>query len=540
MHGSHGDPLSAGAEALRAGDWLSARDSFRAALERGETPEALAGLGEALWWLGETQPSVEYRERAYTGFRRRGEHAQAVNLALALSIHYEASVGNAAAAAGWLARAKRLVEETSLEGFGGWIALFEAGEAGDLAAVEARTREALAIARRSGDLDLELCAIAQLGSHLVSLGRIDEGVALLDEAMAGSLGGEGGSFDTVVFTSCNMVRSCTRCADFERAVQWIRAADRFTQRYGCPFLYLYCRVHYGAILIATGDWREAESQLATAIREAEGSHRPLHAYARATLATLRFVQGRLEEAGDLIAGFDEQGPAAPVAAAIHLARGAPVLAAAVSRRALDGADFLDRAVLLELLGAAAIAQGHADEAATQGRALVEQGASRSCGLVCARGHRLLGRALAHREDLDAAIAEFSRLGMSYETARTRLILATVMRTQEPSVAAAEARAALTVFEDLGAGGDADAATALLRELGVKVARLGPKGVGTLTKRETEVLGLLEAGLSNPEIAERFYLSRKTVEHHVASILSKLGARNRSDAVRLAKGHSSTK
>jgi DNA-binding CsgD family transcriptional regulator/tetratricopeptide (TPR) repeat protein len=540
VEGFREDSLAAGTEALRAGDWLNARDSFRAALEREETPEALAGLGESLWWLGETQPSVEYRERAYAGFRRRAEHAQAVNLALGLSIHYDANVGNAAAAAGWLARAKRLVEENALEEFGGWIELFEAGEASDPAAAEGRTREALAIAQKSADPDLELCALAQLGSTLVSQGRIDEGVALLDEAMAGSLGGEGGNFDTVVFTSCNMVGSCTRCADFERAVQWIRTADRFTQRYGCPFLYLYCRVHYGAILIATGDWQEAESQLATSMREAETSQRPLHANARATLAALRFAQGRLEEAEDLIEGLDGQSPAAPVAAAIHLARGAPVLAAALARRGLDGADFLDRAVLLELLGEAEIAQGNSDEAAAHGRALAEQGAARSSGLVRARGHRLLGRALGRPEDLHTAIAEFSRLGMPYETAWTRLILAAVLRTSEPEVAAAEARAALTVFENLGAGAGADAAAALLRELGVKAARLGPKGVGTLTKRETEVLGLLEEGLSNPEIAERLYLSRKTVEHHVASILSKLGARNRSDALRLIRKHSSTK
>ena len=540
MDESRADALAAGAEALRVGDWITARDSFRTALEREETPEALAGLGEVLWWLGETQPSVEYRERAYAAFRRGAEHARAVNLALGLSIHYQANVGNDAAAAGWLARAKRLVEEAGLEEFRGWIALFEADEAGDPTAVEARTREALAIAREAGDLDVELCGLAQLGSNLVAQGRIDEGTALLDEAMAGSLGGEGGNFDTVVFTSCNMVGSCTRCADFERAVQWIRAADRFTQRYGCPFLYLYCRVHYGAILIATGDWQGAESQLATAIREAEGSQRPLHAYTRATLASLRFAQGRLEEAEELIDGFDEQGPAAPVAAAIHLARGAPRLAAAVTRRALDEADFLDRAVLLELLGEAEIAQGNPDEAAENGRALAEQGAARSCRLVRARGLRLLGRALGRRRDLDAAIAEFSRLGMPYETARARLLLAAALRTGEPEVARAEARAALGVFEGLGAGRDADAAAALLRELGVKAARLGPKGLGTLTKRESEVLKLLGEGLSNPEIAERLYLSRKTVEHHVASILSKLGARNRADALRLARRGSATR
>jgi DNA-binding CsgD family transcriptional regulator len=316
-------------------------------------------------------------------------------------------------------------------------------------------------------------------------------------------------------------------------MQWIHAADRFTERYGCPFLYLYCRVHYGAILIATGDWAEAESQLTTAMREAEVSQRPLHAYARSTLAALRLAQGRLEEAEDLIGGFDEQGPAAPVAAGIHLARGAPALAAATARRGLDGADFLDRAHLLELLGEAEIALDDAEEVVAHAHGLVAEGDARACAIARARGHRLLGRALARRQDFDAATADFARLGMRYEVARTRLLLASAVRASEPEVARGEARAALSVFEDLGAGRDADAAAALLRDLGVKAARLGPKGLGTLTKRESEVLDLVAEGLSNPEIARRLYLSRKTTEHHVASILSKLGARNRADALRLA-------
>ena len=533
------DPLEVGSAALRTGDWLVARDAFRAALDREETPEALAGLGDALWWLGETQPSVVHREKAYALFRRRPSPAEAANLALGLSIHYRANVGNIAASAGWLARAKRLVEEAQLDEFAGWVALFEAQD-GDPGAVEIHTREALRIARDAGDVDVELCALAQLGSALVSQGRIDEGVALLDEAMAGSLGGEGGAFDTVVFTSCNMVGSCTRCAEFDRAVQWIRAADRFTERYGCPFLYLYCRVHYGAILIATGDWPEAEKQLATAVRDAEESQPPLHAYARAALATLRFAQGRLEEAQGLIDGLGEQGPAAPVAAALHLARGAPVLAAVATRRALEGADLLDRSILLELLAEAEIAQGNVDEAIAHARTLTEGGDAKACALVSARGRRMLGRALGRREDFDAAIAEFARVGLPYDDALTRLLLAQTIRSREPQAAEAEARAALAAFEKLGAGRDADAAAALLRELGVKASRLGPKGVGTLTKRESEILALLGEGLTNPEIAERVYLSRKTVEHHVSSILSKLGVRNRAEAILLARETSSLK
>ena len=133
----------------------------------------------------------------------------------------------------------------------------------------------------------------------------------------------------------------------------------------------------------------------------------------------------------------------------------------------------------------------------------------------------------------AAASAFGRLGMSLDVGRTRLLLAQALAASELEPAIAEARSALGCFEELGAGRDADTAAAFLRSLGVKAARSGPRGIGVLTKRELEVLGLLGEGLSNPDIAARLFISRRTVEHHVARVLSKLELKGRGEAAAYA-------
>jgi len=60
------------------------------------------------------------------------------------------------------------------------------------------------------------------------------------------------------------------------------------------------------------------------------------------------------------------------------------------------------------------------------------------------------------------------------------------------------------------------------------------GETELTAREQQVLGLVAEGLSNGQIAERLYISRKTVSVHVSAILRKLGAASRTEAVRLSE------
>jgi DNA-binding CsgD family transcriptional regulator len=86
---------------------------------------------------------------------------------------------------------------------------------------------------------------------------------------------------------------------------------------------------------------------------------------------------------------------------------------------------------------------------------------------------------------------------------------------------------------LGASTTADCIRARLRELGHSVGR-GPARAtlvnpGTLTRRQVEVVALLANGLSNREIADRMFISPKTVDHHVSAILTRLGVKDRQSA-----------
>ncbi len=96
---------------------------------------------------------------------------------------------------------------------------------------------------------------------------------------------------------------------------------------------------------------------------------------------------------------------------------------------------------------------------------------------------------------------------------------------------ADLRDAHEMLLQLGARPRAQLVARRLRELGVKDVPRGPRpstraNAAGLTAREVEVAALLAAGLTNSEIADRLVLSAKTVDHHVSSVLSKLGVSSR--------------
>ncbi len=528
------EPLSAGTAALARGDWITARGYFEAALEREETAPALEGLSDALFWLEEFGASIERRTRACMLYRDAGDARRSARAAVWLAMTYFSALGNIAAGNGWLQRAERLLEDARPCAERGWLVQLRGKMTSDAATAVAQAREALEIARRHGDLDLEVWALSEQGRGLVSLGHVDEGMAMLDEAVAAATAG-GRNLIIVGDACCNMLSACDRAADFERAVQWCEVVDDFARRYNSVPIFHYCRVVYCGVLMARGRWDEAQRELQAALRAVEQKYPTEKVHSLSRLALLSVRRGRLEEASQLLAGLETHGVAAEASAALHLARGQAALAGAVLERRLDAlGDGLPAVPLLGLLVKARLALGELEAART---------AAARLAAIAERAKRPPIQALAFlstarvelasggdaQERLEKACTLFEESGMLFDAAVTRLEWSRVLAATDREIAVEDARLALSAFERLDARPHADRAAALLRELGAG-SRPGPRIAGQLTSRERQVLDLVSHGLSNLEIGHRLFISPKTVEHHVGRILSKLGLRSRAEAV----------
>ena len=535
------DHLANGYEALATGDWPGAREAFASAVTAAESPEALDGLGRALWWLREERDSVVYRERAYAGFRRDGELARAARIALWLSREYALAFANEAAAGGWLSRAERLLRDVAPGAEQGWLDLARSERTRDSEESALLASAALEVALTAADTDLELRALAQLGFAEVSLGKVDEGLEHLDEAMAAATSGEPTSLETFADVCCTLMLACERAGDAERPQQWSRVLEEFVRRYDHITLLAFCRTCCADVFAANGRVDAAEEELVAAIRElTEAGQRSRCVHPATRLAEIRVLQGRFDEAEQLLTGFEDDPDAIRVAVAMRVARGDARAAEALVVRRLDEIGWMNllAAPLLEQLVQARLADDRVEEAREAADTLAAIAGPSGRERVEAAAALARGRVASAFGDADAvnilqqAVNGFAGLGLRLLAAQARLELARALAVQSPPGAIETARHARNELEALGASREADAAAALMRSLGAR-GRAGPRSLGSLSRRETEVLRLLGEALSNREIADRLFISPKTAEHHVSRIYGKLGLKSRAEAAAYA-------
>ncbi len=364
------------------------------ALERRDTDAAVAQLSAAV--------------RAYT---EAGEPCRAAMAGIRLGDVLANVLGNLTAARAWFARARRLVADVPDCAEQGWVAVAALGcDVDDPTDLLASAELALDRARRFGDVNLETKALADAGLAAVQLGRIADGMALLDEAMALACG-PADDDDVAAKSVCSFFTACYHAADYDRAASWADLLRRrgliAHDRPGPVFLSSHCDSVQATLLIELGRWGDAERLLEQAIVDFESVMGVPSWHPAIALADLRIRQGRFTDAETLLVGKEQAMQALLPAARLALARGDLELARATAHRGLRalGDDRLRAAELSTTLAWVELRRGDLDAARRAvGEAIGRLVETEVIPLI-ARG-RLAAAEVAERTgDLATAIAE---------------------------------------------------------------------------------------------------------------------------------------
>ncbi|HEX7829545.1 MAG TPA: hypothetical protein VF787_07805, partial [Thermoanaerobaculia bacterium] len=298
-------PLQEARQHLARGAWSEARAEFETVLANDATsPEALEGLGWALFWLEDFDESFARRETAYRLYLERGDKIAAARVATGIAVD-SADMHGMAVSGGWLQRARTLLANLETGPAHGWHALWEGHFARsfdhDLARASDQAHRAQEIAVEFDLHDLALLAGALEGLIKVTAGNVRDGMRQLDEAAAAAVAGEFTDLDSIATTCCLLLHACERVRDYDRAAQWGERIEMLAGKWRIGSMFIACEVEHAAMLVGRGEWEVADRALQSALAMVEVK-RPLTVPATAAqLGELRRRQGRIDEALELFA-----------------------------------------------------------------------------------------------------------------------------------------------------------------------------------------------------------------------------------------------
>ncbi|MFP5255338.1 MAG: hypothetical protein ACLGI8_05740 [Acidimicrobiia bacterium] len=460
---------------------------------------ALEAADEALARM-DVDGVVAHLSTAIQGFTADGQPGRAAMACVRLGDTFANLMGNLTAARAWFTRARRLVSDQPPCLEQGWVAVAAMGcDVNDPDELLAAAELALDRARRFGDVNLETKALADGGLAHVQAGRIAEGMALLDEAMALACG-PADDADTAAKSVCSFFTACYFSTDLERADSWtglLRGRGLIGLEPGGPvFLSSHCDRLQAKLLVELGRWGEAEALLEKAREEFTAAMHVPAWHPDLGLAELRVGQGRLAEAEVLLLGRDQLLEALLPMARLHLARGDHALARAAAERGLRsaGADRLRAVELLSVLVDVALATGDLDAARSASQRMAERVGALDVPSLRARGADARARVRAASGDLDGAVAELEPALDDLDPRRLPWQRATILlhlarlreATGDTATATLDAKAAVALLEDLDVV-LAPADHAVLGRLGLVVG--GAAGARTTAVPSTAALVL---------------------------------------------------
>jgi DNA-binding CsgD family transcriptional regulator len=454
-------------------------------------------------------------------------------------------LGEVGRANGWLARAQRLVEREGADcverGYLCLPAVQRCFAAEEWQAAFDSAVSAAEIGDRFGDRDLAAFARGLQGRGLLRLGRVREGLRLLDEVMLAATKDELSPVVTGL-VYCMAIASCQQAYVLDRAREWTHALAHWCEAQ--PQLATFngaCLAHRAEVKQLAGAWSEAIEE---ARRASDDSAQAVDAHASADAlyqqAEIHRLRGEAAAAEEAYRAASQLGrEPQPGLALLRLGQGKRDAAASGIRRALGStADPLARARLLPATVEILLAAGERGEARAAAEELEAIAARFDTDVLAAmaahaRGAVELagGAASAALGPLRRAFAAWHQIGAPYLAARVRVLVALACRALgDRDGTALELDAARAVFDRLGAAPDLARAVALLAE---EAPRGRPNG---LTARELEVLRLVAAGKTNKAIAKQLFLSEKTVDRHVSNIFTKIDVSSRAAATAYAYEH----
>jgi DNA-binding NarL/FixJ family response regulator len=502
-------------------------------------PDDLERLAVAAYLTGRDEENEQARARAHQAFLARGDLEGAARCACWLAFDL-LQRGAMAPASGWLARAERILDEGHLDIAGrGYLLIFDAILClvkGDPAGALTAFSQAGDIAARFADRDLASLACQGRGRALIYLGRVVEGIALLDEAMTAVIAGD----VTPVLAGdiyCSVLEACRETFDLRRSCEWTASLAQWCATQ--PGLVRYrgeCLVYRAEVMQWLGQWDRA-AQDAEAACELLASRRAAGA-AFYRVGDIHRVRGEFAKAETAYARAHERGrQPQPGLSLLRLAQGQIDAAAASirgvlldTRTAAARARVLPAAVEIllaagDVVSAREAAAELSDIASAFDAPVLSAASAHATGAVCLAADDIGGAA----SSLLSASETWRQLGMPYEEAQTSLLIATVCeRRQDRDGCRLAIETARRLFKEL----HAEHCLARIADESERARR----PAGPLTERELQVLRLIAAGKTNRDIAAELVISDKTVARHVSNIFDKLGVSSRSGATAWAYQH----
>jgi class 3 adenylate cyclase len=435
------------------------------------SPEELDLLADASWWVGKLPAAIDARERAYAAHLKEGNQVMAMVAAIQIGrdnlLRNSHSIGNA-----WLNRAERLLETMDENPGHGWLVVtraFQAGLRGDYEEAHAQSTRARDIAQRLGDGELDTLALSVEGLSLIYQGRVEEGMAMLDEATVPAVSGELPP-QTAGSVCCSTIGACAGLGDWVRAAQWTEAQDRWCQREHINGFPGMCRLYRAEIKRFHGDWLGAEAEARRASEELQGFIPAAAGLAFYEIGVIKLRRGDLPAAEDaLTRGHSFGRDPEPALSLLRLAQGKVDAAAASIRRAIDeppetpswfatpGSE-MNRLWLLPAQAEIALAVGDLETARAAAEELAELAKRFESVATRANAATWQGAVLVADGDhagaakpLRQAVQLWSELDAPYEGAKARMLLAQAYAAESDlDRAALELDAAKAGFERLGA------------------------------------------------------------------------------------------